>query len=78
MHVQGILRCKCMANEEGNKILNDHIKADHIKACPFRMAPVGTSTANHLSMGRLSHTCWATARRKKGQVSLLSAVSACW
>ena len=27
MHVQGILRCRCMANDEGKKILNDHIKA---------------------------------------------------
>ena len=27
MHVQGVLRCKCMANEEGKKIQNDHIEA---------------------------------------------------
>ena len=27
MHVQGVLRCRCMANEEGKRILNDHSKA---------------------------------------------------
>ena len=58
MHVQGILRCKCIANEEGKKILNDHIKA----FMPIPRGSGGYVECKPLEQGQIFTYCWGTVK----------------